>query len=180
MALVDRAGRRPLLLLGVGGCAAALNTAALLFAFHVESGIGLLVPLLLHVACFAFSFGAIGWIVISQLFPDTIRGRAAGFVTYVRLGYRLLYLPVLAPLSENLGAPASLASMAAPLPWRYCLLSRWSRKPKGKPSRKSNSSGGDLARHTALGMTRFKPDPDSDSPRLAYAHWLAEHGDAWS
>lgn len=103
MALVDRAGRRPLLLTGVGGCAAALNTAALLFAFHVETGIRLLVPLLVHVACFAFSYGALGWIVISELFPTRIRGRAAGFVTMFGWGTGFLISQSLPRLLENLG-----------------------------------------------------------------------------
>ncbi len=81
IALVDRAGRRPLLLFGVSGCAIGLNTAAVLFLLDLESGITILAPILLHVACFAFSYGAIGWIVTSELFPTRIRGRAAGFVT---------------------------------------------------------------------------------------------------
>jgi SP family arabinose:H+ symporter-like MFS transporter len=83
--------------------AAALNTAALLFAFHVESAIGLLIPLLLHVACFAFSYGAIGWIVISELFPTRIRGRAAGFVTMFGWGTGFLICQSLPRLLENLG-----------------------------------------------------------------------------
>jgi SP family arabinose:H+ symporter-like MFS transporter len=103
MALVDRAGRRPLLLVGVAGCAAALSAAALLFAFQVESPIGLLIPLLLHVACFAFSYGAIGWIVISELFPTRIRGRAAGFVTMFGWGTGFLISQSLPRLLENVG-----------------------------------------------------------------------------
>jgi SP family arabinose:H+ symporter-like MFS transporter len=79
IALVDRLGRRPLLLAGVGGCAVGLLSAALLFGRH--GGLAVLLPVLLHVACFAFSYGAIGWIVTSELFPNRIRGRAAGLVT---------------------------------------------------------------------------------------------------
>ena len=79
IALVDRWGRRPLLLGGVGGCAVGLLSAALLFGRH--GGLAVLLPVLLHVACFAFSYGAIGWIVTSELFPNRIRGRAAGLVT---------------------------------------------------------------------------------------------------
>jgi SP family arabinose:H+ symporter-like MFS transporter len=103
IALVDRAGRRPLLLVGVSGCAAALNTAALLFALRIESGLGLLIPLLAHVACFAFSYGAIGWIVISELFPTRIRGRAAGFVTMFGWGTGFLISQSLPRLLETLG-----------------------------------------------------------------------------
>ena len=92
-----------MLLVGVSGCAVALNAAALLFALRIQSGIGLLVPLLLHVSCFAISYGAIGWIVISELFPTRIRGRAAGLVTMLGWSTGFVISQSLPRLLESLG-----------------------------------------------------------------------------
>ena len=96
---VDRLGRRPLLLAGVSGCAVGLLSAAF---FFTRGGTALLLPLLLHVACFAFSYGSIGWIVTSELFPNRIRARAAGLVTMFGWGTGFL-------ISQSL--PRLLAAM---------------------------------------------------------------------
>lgn len=41
------------------------------------------------------------------------------------------------------------------------------------------STGRDMTPHQPF-LDAIQADPDSDAPRLAYAHWLAERGDAWS
>jgi SP family arabinose:H+ symporter-like MFS transporter len=105
--LVDRLGRRPLLLVGVSGCAIGLNAAALLFKFC--GGSGLLIPLLLHVACFAFSYGSIGWIVTAELFPNNIRGRAAGLVTMFGWSTGFLISQSLPRLLESIGGAGVFA-----------------------------------------------------------------------
>lgn len=74
---VDRFGRRPLLLLGVSGVLTALVTAGAMFYFQVENPWWILPPLMMHVAFFAFSYGPIGWIITSEIFPTRVRGRAS-------------------------------------------------------------------------------------------------------
>jgi SP family arabinose:H+ symporter-like MFS transporter len=73
---VDRAGRRGLLLIG-----SAIQTVSLGFVgwmFHAKQpGIGLLVGILAFCAAFAMAMGPIPWIVISEIFPGRIRGRAS-------------------------------------------------------------------------------------------------------
>jgi SP family arabinose:H+ symporter-like MFS transporter len=75
IALVDRAGRKPLLIVG-----SAIQVVSLSFVgwqFHVDGGSrGLLVGILVYVAAFAVAMGPIPWIVISEIFPGRIRGRA--------------------------------------------------------------------------------------------------------
>jgi len=71
---VDRFGRRPLLLIGVTG--ACLSLACVGFLFLIGSR-WVLVPLLFYVACFAFSYGPVCWIILGEIFPTRIRGRAA-------------------------------------------------------------------------------------------------------
>ncbi len=73
---VDKAGRKLLLVIGT-----AIQTASLAFVgcmFHSgRSGIGLLLGILAYCAAFAMAMGPIPWIVISEIFPGRIRGRAS-------------------------------------------------------------------------------------------------------
>ena len=70
---VERYGRRKLLLIGVVGAALSLMGVGVLFA--VGSNL-VIIPLLIYVACFAFSYGPIVWVIISEIFPTKIRGLA--------------------------------------------------------------------------------------------------------
>lgn len=70
---IERYGRRKLLLIGVIGAAISLFGVAALFA--IGSSL-VIIPLLLYVACFAFSYGPIVWVIISEIFPTKIRGLA--------------------------------------------------------------------------------------------------------
>lgn len=82
--LVDRIGRKPLLYAGVSGMTVALF--ALSFAFSHTGALGTslgaiaIACLMLYIACFAFSLGAIAWILVAEVFPLRVRGRgvAAG------------------------------------------------------------------------------------------------------
>ena len=80
---VDTLGRRPLLLVGTGGCALALLFIGLFFYFQITSGLWLLALMSLFLAFFAFSLGPIPWILISEIFPTHIRGRAMSIGTLI-------------------------------------------------------------------------------------------------
>ena len=75
IAFVDRMGRRPLLLLGAG--IQVLCLAWVGWAFHAGGGgVRLLLGVLGYIAAFAMAMGPIPWIMISEIFPGRIRGRA--------------------------------------------------------------------------------------------------------
>jgi MFS family permease len=81
--LIDRLGRRPLLLTATGG----MGLCLLVFAgmLHYLSGRStlLLVPVLGYVSCFAFGLGTAVWVCLAELFPNRIRGRAMSIATMV-------------------------------------------------------------------------------------------------
>lgn len=83
--LVDRLGRRPLLLIGTAVQALALGLVG--WMFHLQhNGPGLLFCVVLFIAAFAMSLGPIGWLFCSEVFPNRIRGRAmsvAAFTVWV-------------------------------------------------------------------------------------------------
>jgi len=75
---IDRFGRRPLLLVGIGGAFISLLMVAVLLHFNIELKVLMLIPLLCYIAFFAFSYGPGVWVVISEIFPTRIRGSAVG------------------------------------------------------------------------------------------------------
>jgi sugar porter (SP) family MFS transporter len=77
----DRAGRRPLLLAASGGMGIAL--AALGFVFRSPNAPAALVLalILFYVASFAIGLGPGSWLLMSELFPTAVRGRAMSIAT---------------------------------------------------------------------------------------------------
>jgi sugar porter (SP) family MFS transporter len=76
---IEKFGRRKLLLIGVTGAFLSLTGVAILFA--IGSNL-VIIPLLFYVASFAFSFGPIVWVVISEIFPTRIRGLAVSIGSF--------------------------------------------------------------------------------------------------
>jgi len=74
MTVIDKLGRKKLLLVGSVGTAACLAGVAAIFFMHSHEG--LLVWLLVgYIAFFAFSQGAVIWVYISEVFPNSVRGK---------------------------------------------------------------------------------------------------------
>jgi SP family arabinose:H+ symporter-like MFS transporter len=78
---VDKWGRKPLLFIGIAGSVAALLVIGFLFRADSVQGPWVLTFILLFIACFAFSFGPVCWIVVSEIFPGGIRGQAMSLAT---------------------------------------------------------------------------------------------------
>lgn len=81
IAFVDRAGRRPLLLIGLAIQVLALGTVGAMFRGGA-SGMPLLVAILAFIAAFAMALGPIPWILCSEIFPTKVRGRAMSVATF--------------------------------------------------------------------------------------------------
>ena len=77
---VDRIGRKPLMIVGSAGMGLAL-TALGLAAFRGRTDAWLLFFVLLYIACFAMSVGPVTWVILSEIFPTRIRGRAMAIAT---------------------------------------------------------------------------------------------------
>jgi SP family arabinose:H+ symporter-like MFS transporter len=81
---VDKFGRKPFLMIGSVGITGILFLLGLLFGKQTPAG-NYIVPLLfcMHVAFFAMSFGCMVWVIVSEIFPTMIRGRAMSIGVFV-------------------------------------------------------------------------------------------------
>jgi sugar porter (SP) family MFS transporter len=72
---VDRRGRRPLMLIGSAGL--AIIYVAMGFCYHSGvKGLPMLLLVLAAIGCYAMSLAPVTWVVISEIFPNRIRGAA--------------------------------------------------------------------------------------------------------
>ncbi|MGH8024452.1 MAG: sugar porter family MFS transporter [Limisphaerales bacterium] len=113
IALVDKAGRRPLLLVGLAAQVAALGCSAWMFHAHAH-GAGLLLAIIAFIAAFAMALGPVPWILCSEIFPMRIRGRAMSVATFTIWASCLVVVLTSPMLNDNprLG-PALTFSMYA-------------------------------------------------------------------
>lgn len=77
---VDRIGRKPLMLIGSGGMGVCLLAMGL-SAYLQTTGLWMLLFILGYIACFALSVGPVTWVILSEIFPTRIRGRAMAIAT---------------------------------------------------------------------------------------------------
>jgi SP family galactose:H+ symporter-like MFS transporter len=107
MWLIDRMGRRPLLLIGIAGMAVTLGVLGL--AFHMAGRTGALawlavISMMVYVASFAISLGPIFWLLISEIYPLKIRSSGEGLAAAFNWGSNLLVSLTFLTLLQMLGA----------------------------------------------------------------------------
>jgi len=79
--VIDRIGRKKLLLIASGGMGVSLAALGLLFQTNASAAIPILLLILCYVASFSIGMGPGVWVVLSELFPTKIRGRAMSLAT---------------------------------------------------------------------------------------------------
>ncbi|GAA5080360.1 SP family sugar:H+ symporter-like MFS transporter [Thermocatellispora tengchongensis] len=142
IALVDRAGRKPLLLVGSAGMAVALGTAAYAFSTAIKTGeqvslppaegVIALVAAHVFVLFFALSWGVVVWVLLGEMFPNRVRAIAlsvAAAAQWLANWLITVTFPSLAEWSLS-GAYVGYAAFAV-LSFVFVLL--FVRETKGRP-----------------------------------------------
>jgi len=78
--MVDKLGRKPLMVVGSAGMGISLFAMGMAGVYQAK-GLWLLFFVLGYIACFALSVGPVVWVILSEIFPTKIRGRAMGIAT---------------------------------------------------------------------------------------------------
>ena len=118
MQLIDRVGRRPLLLVSLAGMALSLFVLGLAFALPQASGnLGWIAvgSLMIYVGSFAIGLGPVFWLVLSEIYPLHIRGRAMSIGTAVNWSVNLIVALTFLTLTQVLGNAATF--------WLYGIVS---------------------------------------------------------
>jgi sugar porter (SP) family MFS transporter len=108
--IIDRVGRRPLLIIGLIGMTISLALLGLVFATGGAGGAaGLLatVCLALYIASFAISLGPVFWLMISEIYPLRIRGTAMSVASIANWGSNWLVALTFPVLLATLGGAGS-------------------------------------------------------------------------
>ena len=106
MRLVDRAGRKPLLLTGIAGMVVTLGILGLVFRApsHTPALAWLaVISLMAYVASFAISLGPIFWLLISEIYPLKIRNSAEGMAATFNWGSNMVIAVTFLTLVERVG-----------------------------------------------------------------------------
>jgi len=106
MQLIDRVGRRPLLLVSLAGMTLGLLVLGLAFSLPQLSGsLGWIAvaSLMIYVGSFAVGLGPVFWLVLSEIYPLRIRGRAMSVGTVTNWGGNLVVAVSFLTLTRIMG-----------------------------------------------------------------------------
>lgn len=131
LGVVDKGGRRPLMLLGAAGLAIIYTAMGLCYHSGVK-GLPMLLLVLAAIGCYGMSLAPVTWVVISEIFPNRIRG-AAMSVAVTSLWIACFILTYTFPiLNANLGSAGTFWLYAGICVLGFLFILRKLPETKGK------------------------------------------------
>lgn len=113
MFVIDRWGRKALALIGSFGLAVIFAFMGSAYYFHI-TGIVLLIIVVLAIACYAMTLATVMWVIISEIFPNRIRGIAMSICTFALWTACFILTYTFPLLNSGLGAAGTF--------WLYGLI----------------------------------------------------------
>ena len=143
VALIDRIGRKPLLLLGSAGMAATLGTLAWCFStggvdvsgkLSLAPGIGpvALVAANLYVVFFNLSWGPVMWVMLGEMFPNQIRGSGLAVAGAAQWGTNFVISVSFPALAAGIGLPVTYGFYAAAAAVSFFFVQAMVRETRGR------------------------------------------------
>ena len=108
---VDKFGRKPLLIIGsIGMCIGMIALSILSFMDII--GVAALIFIIIYTASFMMSWGPICWVLISEIFPNTIRGKAVAIAVAAQWISNFIVSSSFPSLSEwNIGGTSMISAI---------------------------------------------------------------------
>jgi SP family arabinose:H+ symporter-like MFS transporter len=131
LTLIDKYGRKSLMFVGSLGLIAALALASEAF-FSERTGIAVPVYLFMFIAFFAFSQGAVIWVFISEIFPNTVRahGQSLGSFTHWIMAAIIAY--IFPYFAQTFGGGITFAFFAVMMVLQLLFVVKMMPETKGK------------------------------------------------
>lgn len=132
--LIDRVGRKKLLIVGSIGMSVCLGLVSRSFYLQDFAGYELLIYLMFYIMFFAFSTGAVIWVLIAEVFPNSVRAQGQSFGSFTHWFFAALItflFPVVAENSE-LGGGHSFALFAIMMVVQVIVVWKFFPETKGK------------------------------------------------
>jgi sugar porter (SP) family MFS transporter len=139
IALIDKIGRKPLLLIGSSGMAITLITMSVIFAnaelvdgkpsLAGASGVIALIAANLFVVAFGMSWGPVVWVLLGEMFPNRIRAAALGLAAAGQWAANWAITVSFPGLRDHLGLAYGFYGLCAVL--SFLFVWRWVQETKG-------------------------------------------------
>jgi MFS transporter, SP family, arabinose:H+ symporter len=120
---IDKAGRRTLYLIGSMGMVITLLMLAVSFYLKME-GIFTLICILMFIAFFASCIGPVFWTLVSEIFPNRIRGKALAFASFTQWIFNFLVVLLFPHFLASVGGARTFLFLAlmSLLQWLFTYL----------------------------------------------------------
>jgi SP family sugar:H+ symporter-like MFS transporter len=143
IAVIDRIGRKPLLLIGSAGMAATLFVMVYAFShgsldpegnlvLSRDLGLVAVVAANLYVIFFNVSWGPVMWVMLGEMFPNQIRGSALAVAGFFQWFANFLVSFTFPGMAKNLGLAASYTFYGVCAVISFFLVQKFIRETKGK------------------------------------------------
>ncbi len=132
MRLIDKVGRKKLLLIGSAGMVVTYLLIGACFYLNFLHGIHVLILILMTIAFYAISLAPVVWVLISEIYPNRIRGEAmsvATFFLWIASFVLTLTFPI---LQENVGESVTFWLYAGICLLGWLFIYRYVPETKGK------------------------------------------------
>jgi SP family sugar:H+ symporter-like MFS transporter len=143
LALIDRIGRKPLLMIGSAGMAVTLGAMTWAFSgagtdaagnlmLSETAGYTALVAANLYVIFFNFSWGPVMWVMLGEMFPNQMRGSALAVAGLAQWGANYLVVQSFPSMASGLGLAGTYATYTVAAVISWFLVKSLIQETKGK------------------------------------------------
>jgi len=131
MAVIDRWGRRKLMLLGFGGLAVIYLFFGLFYQLELK-GVIMLVSVLVSIVLYAMTLAPATWVVLSEIFPNKVRGLAMSIATLALWAACFLLTYAFPLLNKWAGASGTFWMFGAICLFGFIFMKRYLPETKGR------------------------------------------------